>query len=168
MDTLSLQFPLSSATFSQLLFTNLYYVCSLTTTWMPYSLGCLLYLTGNWVKYTSLSAQAFVLWYKTASPAELPACKQYCSTMFLSPDLLKINNIVGYLNIYYIGNQISDHVQTGKKRGKMTRLWNMVLKYVLGISLVMQCIKKKKNLSTNVGDIGSIPGPGRFHMRQNN
>ena len=24
--------------------------------------------------------------------------------------------------------------------------------------------KKKKNLSTNAGDIGSIPGPGRFHM----
>ena len=40
----------------------------------------------------------------------------------------------------------------------------MVLKYVLGISLVMQCIKKKKNLSTNAGDIGSVPGPGRFHM----
>lgn len=116
MDALSLQFPLSRATFSQLLFTNLYYVCPLTTTWMPYSLGCLLYLTGNRVKYTSLSAQAFVLWYKTASPAELPVWKQYCSTMFLSPDLLKINNIVGYLNIYYIGNQTSDHVQTGKKK----------------------------------------------------
>lgn len=29
-------------------------------------------------------------------------------------------------------------------------------------------VHKKKNLSTNVGDIGSNPGPGRFHMRQNN
>lgn len=121
MDALSLQFPLSSTTFSWLLFTNLYYVCPLTTTWMPYSLGCLLYLTGNWVKYTSLSAQALVLWYKTASPAELPAWKQYCSTIFLSPDLLKIDNIVGYLNIYYIGNQISDHVQTGKNKKKEER-----------------------------------------------
>ena len=42
----------------------------------------------------------------------------------------------------------------------------MVLKYVMGISLVMQCIKKKKNLSTNAGDMGSTPGPGRSHAAE--
>ena len=28
--------------------------------------------------------------------------------------------------------------------------------------------KKKKNLPANAGDMGSIPGPGRSHMPQNN
>ena len=39
------------------------------------------------------------------------------------------------------------------------------LKRRVGTSLVAQWIK---NPPANAGDTGSIPGPGRFHMPQNN
>ena len=39
------------------------------------------------------------------------------------------------------------------------------LKSRVGTSMVAQWIK---NLPASAGDTGSIPGPGRFHMPQNN
>ena len=39
------------------------------------------------------------------------------------------------------------------------------LKLIKGVSLVVQWLK---NLPSNVGDIGLIPGPGRSHMPQSN